>query len=234
MADSLDFIQIIYKEEQRLSCYPFAQIYFNETLTDYFENDVIARLVPTLNADYISICSWRLKQKRNDASTPMVLNHDLELSKEKILKNDFDVAILTPRRPGFRPLEMAANWHGKVWTDAFTVFANEFLRPMGIRLPDVSKEEDLKHTIHENHFIARKEIYQEYVRYALQPAINFMFDRPSLFGNDSGYILKKRDREEIKDYQKKSGRQDWPIAPFILERLFSIWINDKNFNVINL
>jgi hypothetical protein len=27
---------------------------------------------------------------------------------------------------------------------------------------------------------------------------------------------------------------DWPIAPFLLERLFSFYINDKNLNVKKL
>ncbi len=234
MDKTLTFHQIIFKEEQRGHCYPFAKVYFNDTLTDYFENDVIARLVPQSEADYISVCSWRLRQKRSESSTPLVLKHNLELSEEKILSKDFDVAILTPRRPTFRPLSMASNWHGKVWDEAFKVFVNDFLKPLGIRVPDVSKDEDLKHTIHENHFIARNGIYQMYVGYCLKPAIDFMQDRPDVFGVDSGYVHKKRDFKEVKEYQQKSGRQDWPIGVFILERLFSIWINDKNFNVIPL
>lgn len=232
MDKTLDFWQIVFKKEQESSCYPFAKICFNETLTDYFENDVIAKLVPQSNADYISVCSWRLKQKRGESSTPLVLKHDLELSEEKILSNDFDVAILTPRRAGHLPLDKASNWHGKVWDEAFKVFTDGFLTPLGIRVPDVTKGDDLKYTIYENHFIAKKEIYQDYVA-ALRRAMDFMETRTIFFSN-SGYVDKKRNLKEIKDYQQKSGRQDWPIAPFILERLFSIWINDKNFNVINL
>jgi hypothetical protein len=56
----------------------------------------------------------------------------------------------------------------------------------------------------------------------------------AIFRSESGYILKKRDPQEIKEYQTKSGRFDWPISVFILERLFSIWLNDKNLKVINL
>lgn len=233
MSKSLDFYQIIFKEEQRSSCYPFAKVYFNETLTDAFENEVISKLVPDSNADYIGVASWRLKQKRNDSSTPQVLNHKLELTEEKILSSDFDVAILTPRRSTFKPLDMAANWHGKAWKEAFGVFKTGFLDPMGIRLPNLEAGEDLKHAIHENHFIAGQEIYQTYVRTVLRPAIDFTSGR-DVFKMDSGYIDKKRNLQEVKEYQTKSGRRDWPMMPFILERLFSIWINDKNFKVIPL
>lgn len=230
---SLDFHQIIYKEEQRSSCYPFAKVYFNDSLTDSFENDVICKLVPESNADYIGVASWRLRQKRNDGGTPAVLGHNLELSEEKILSNDFDVAILTPRRPSFKPLDMAANWHGQAWKDAFSVFKTGFLDPMGIRLPNLEAGEDLTYAIHENHFIAGQEIYHTYVRTILRPAIEFCREKP-LFLQDSGYVNKKRDLQEVKEYQAKSGRTDWPMLPFILERLFGIWINDKSFKVINL
>jgi hypothetical protein len=233
MARSLDFYQVYFKEEQLGQLYPFAIPHKNETLTDYFENAVIADLVPKSSADYISVCSWRLRQKRSESSTPLVLKHDLVLSEEKILSQDFDMAILTPRRPTFRMLDMAANWHGKTWADSFSVFCSDFLRPNGIKIPYITKDEDLKHAIHENHFIAKGGIYKMYVEYCLKPAIAFMGER-AIFSSDSGYVHKKRDTKEIKEYQQKSGRQDWPIAPFILERLFSIWINDKNFKVINL
>lgn len=230
---SLDFYQIIFKEEQRSACYPFAKVYFNETLTDAFENDVISKLVPDSSADYIGVASWRLRQKRNDGGTPKVLNHQLELTYDKIVNSDFDVAILTPRRPNYEPLAKAANWHGKAWEEAFSVFKSGFLDPMDIKLPNLESGEDLKHAIHENHFIAGQEIYQTYVRTILKPVIEFCGENP-VFKSDSGYIDKKRDLQEVKEYQTKSGRRDWPMMPFILERLFSIWINDKNFKVIPL
>ena len=230
---TLDFTQIIFKEEQRAKCYPFAKIYLNETLTDYFENDVIARLVPQSTADRIAVCSWRLAQKRGESSTPMVLNNNLSLSQEKILEADFDVAVLTPRRPSHPTLYMASAWHGAAWDDAFKLFIDGFLSDIGIQIPDYRNGIDLKKAIYENHFIASKEVYQDYVNRCLKPAIHFM-DGRDVFGADSGYITKKRDADEIKEYQQTSGRRDWPIAPFILERLFSIWINDKDLKIINL
>lgn len=224
MSKTLDFYQIIYHESQREKCYPFAKIYFNETLTDYFENSVIQELAPTLEADYISVCSWRLAQKRGD----MLQLADKNLTEEKILSHDFDVAVLTPRSPRHQALAMASQWHGEAWDKAFYVFKNMFLPTIGIKCP-----EELKKAVYENHFIAKKEIYHRYVIECLRPAIDFMGSR-SVFFADSGYIHKKRDTQEIKAYQEKSGRKDWPIAPFILERLFSIWINDKPYKIINL
>lgn len=220
---SLDFFQIIYDESQREKCYPFAQVYYNETLTDYFENSCIVDLVPDSQADLISVCSWRLAQKRGDCYRLP----DKSLTKEMILNADFDVAVLTPRSPQHKPLLMAHEWHGQAWDEAFEELKG-FLKTLGINVP-----EELTKAIYENHFIAKASIYKEYVRYCLEPAINFCKGKDVFFSN-AGYLTKKRDPKEVKAYQEKTGRQDWPIAPFILERLFSIYCEGKGFKIINL
>lgn len=222
---TLDFYQIIFDESQREKCYQFAKVYYNETLTDYFENSVIAHLVPDSQADLISVCSWRLAQKRGDCYR---LGTDKSLTEEKILNADFDVAVLTPRSPQHKPLLMAAEWHGKAWVEAFAEL-KKFLKTIGISVP-----EELTKAIYENHFIARREIYQDYVRNYLIPTITDCVSVRDCFKADAGYLTKKRDPKEIKAYQEKSGRQDWPLTPFILERLFSIYCEGKGFKIINL
>lgn len=158
----------------------------------------------------------------------MNLNGDTTLTEEKILSSDFDIAVLTPRSNRHQVLFMASQWHGKAWDDAFDLFKKEFLQNIGIKING-----ELNKAIYENHFIAKREIYHRYVLGCLRPAIAFI-EGKEVFKANSGYINKKRNLEEIKDYQQKSGREDWPIAPFILERLFSIWVNDKDFKIINL
>lgn len=232
---SLDFYQIYFKDEQIKECYDFATPYRNETLTDYFENSIIADLAPKSSADFISVCSWRLKEKRMSGLCPIILkfgsNGD-DLSEEKILSHDFDIANLRPFSPNHRMLENAAYWHGGTqhkyaWEDAISELRKIVNVPNEVRTP-----------IYENAFIARKEIYQSYVNDCLVPVMHFMSSRP-VFYTDSGYAEKKmRDRnggpEAVESYRNKTGRNDWPIAPFVLERLFSIWINDKDFKIINL
>ena len=230
---TLDFYQILYKEEQRKELYPFAKPYFSVGLTPYFENAIIAGLVPFSQADYISVCSWRLRKKRNDGYAPVLLgfepgtNETKHLTEEKILAaHPFDVAILTPHSAAHKPLGAAPNWHGRAWVDALEAL-KLFLARFG-PFPD-----ELRCSIYENHFIARKEIYHEYVSTCLLPAVDFIGDNPVYFV-DSLYLPKKRDAEEIKRVQSLLGRTDWPIMPFLLERLFAFFINNKNLKVINL
>jgi len=213
----LAFYQIYFKDEQKTEMYDFAIPYFNEVLTPYFENQVIADLVPKCNADFISVCSWRLRKKRGD----MFRLTDKTLTEEKILNADFDIAILTPRSPSHNVMGMASHWHGAAWDNAIAD-----LRSF-IKVPNV-----VKHAVYENHFIARGDIFLDYCTNCLIPVLDYIRDRPVYFA-DSGYRTRKTGAEVL-EYQKKSGRQDWPIAPFVLERLFSIWLNDKNFKVIPL
>jgi hypothetical protein len=224
MAATIDFIQIYYKQEHKEYLYDFAKPYFSAGLTPYFENAIIAGVVPTCEADYISVCSWRLKKKRGDSIHYLGGFGTDQLTMDKIqAAMPFDVAILTPRSPNHQVLSMAANWHGHAWADAF-----KELKPFFGKIPD-----ELTYAIYENHFIARKEIYHDYVKSFLIPAIELIGDNPVFFA-DSGYLQKKKDYEEIARVQKLLGRKDWPILPFILERLFSFYINDKGFNVIKL
>lgn len=223
---SLDFFQILYDESQRSELYPFSKPVFAAGLTPYFENMWIAGVVPNSYADYVAVCSWRLRKKRGDSTHYLGgVGRDV-LTEEKILTADFDVAVLTPHSPSHQPLVMAANWHGKAWVDAYAAF-KPFLKQFG-KVPD-----ELKYSIYENHFIAKKEIYHDYVNRYLIPAIAYIGDNPIYFVA-SGYAAKKRDSNEIQRVQRLLGSPDWPILPFLLERLFSFYINDRNLKVINL
>lgn len=224
MARTLGFYQILYAEGQRQHLYNFSRPVFSIGLTPYFENAWIAGIVPACDADYIGVCSWRLAKKRMDGFAGIHLRNTL--TEDEITSTDFDVAILTPHHPSHKALHMAAHWHGKAWTDAFGAF-KPFLSQFG-RIP-----EELRYPIYENHFIARKEIYHDYVNRYLIPATTYIGSNPVFFA-DSGYRAKKRDSIEIERVTKILNRSDWPILPFLLERLFSLYINDKGLNVINL
>lgn len=219
---TIDFRQIIYRHDQAKCLYSFANSFFNEELTPYFENTVIAELVPKSEADFISICSWRLREKRQQGATPILLGNQ-ELTLERIQENDFDIAILCPVDQHHKTMECSSAWHGVAWDDAIAELGKF------ISIPDELEG----NAIYQNHFIARKEIYKSYVSECLAPTLQYMRDK-EVFFRPSGYIKKKRDQEEIRRTLAKLGMDDWPIAPFVLERLFRIWIDKKDFKIINL
>lgn len=231
---SLDFFQIYYNKDQIKELYDFATPIFNQSLTSYFENSVIASVVPASSADFISVASWRLKQKRSAFPSKKVLKAtgSFELTKELILSTEFDIAILTPRFPEHKMLFMARHWHGQAWGNSFYLLSSFLRNNLGILVPS-----ELNYSIYENHFIARREVYRDYIEKCLAPVIHFMEDNSAVFSQDAGYRARKEmtgDIDSIRAYENTTGRKDWPIGVFLLERLFSIWINEKNLCVINL
>jgi hypothetical protein len=220
----VDFYQIIYEDIQAEQCYTFATLYKNETLTDYFENSVIANIIHNRDTEkyYTSICSWQLKRKRGD----MFRLIDKSLTLEKITSIDYDVAVLTPRSPSHKPLAMAAHWHYPAWDQAFEVFKKFLKTDLNINVPN-----ELTTAIYENHFIARTDIYKDYVKTCLIPAMAHM-DKHEVYKTEAGYVKRKTVGECIK-VKEKLGHY-WTIAPFILERLFSIYCEGKGFKIINL
>lgn len=228
---SLEFIQIFYNDDQVKHLYSFASPYKNEVVTDFFENKIIAERVPAVNAEYIGVCSWRLREKRQSGKCPIILgitNAD-DLSKEKILSSGADIINLRPFSPSHQMLANAAMWHGGPQHNYAWENAIEELRTF-IHIPD-----EVKIPIYENAFTARGSIYVDYVVNCLAPVMDFMSTRPVFFA-DGGYAEKKARTEpnSVEDYKKMTGRNDWPIAPFVLERLFSIWINNRNYSIVNL
>jgi hypothetical protein len=231
---SLDFFQIYYKKEQLSQLYPFARPYLNRTLTPYFENSVISTLVPGSNADLISIASWKLRQKRNQMPSMKILtaSKSLDLTIKSIRSKKFDVAILTPRDPNHKTLFMASHWHGEVWSDTFLELSSFLRNNLNCQIP-----RELKFAIYGNHFIAKRHIYMDYIQSCLNPTIKFMDNNDTYFMRPAGYRRSKEnlsDFASISEYESTSGRTDWPICTFLLERLFSIWINNKNLHVTYL
>jgi hypothetical protein len=230
----LDFIQIIYDEKQRSELYSFARPFKNEVLTDYFENKPIADLVPKSTAEYIGVTSWRLREKRQSGFCPMILKiyGKDDLSEQKLIdgfeKQNADIINLRPFSGSHQMLHMAEAWHGGplhdyAWNNAIKELKNLIPIPNEVSTP-----------IYENAFVARRSIYMDYVCHCLNPVMDYMRDKPVFFA-DSGYARKKErtDPEAVEVYRKKTSRLDWPITPFLLERLFSIWIEGRNYKIVN-
>lgn len=225
MAEKVDFWQIYYREGQEKHIYPFAKPYFNENLTVFFENSVIFDKVLTSEADKVAVCSWALREKRT-----MIIPPKRELT-EEVLKEDFDVMSFTKNAPGHNMLVAMGEW-----------------RPKGVEIKDVLlllwKKMGLKapnHTtypIYQNAFCARRDIYLKYVKEFLCPAMILMeYDDElrDMCMQDSGYTRTITNRPVYFESVKANLGLEWiPFHPFILERCFSLWIENKNLKIVYL
>lgn len=217
-----ELTQIYYRDDQKQHCYPFAKLHYNEGLTMFFENSVIAEVVLRSQAEKIAVCSWKLKEKmRWNVKRPRELT-------QSVMDSEYDVLSFTGNTKTHGMLYSA-----KVWHPGFM----EGLKKLGdiikIKIPS-----EVKEPIYQNHFSAKRQIYQEYIYEYLGPAMKAMKNEPDLNKMvmvDSHYAtLQKTDLAEPEYLRLHLGVPFYPLAPFILERLFSIFVHNKKIKVTPL
>jgi hypothetical protein len=207
--------QIWYSEEQLKELYPFAIPYKNE-LTVFFENEVIRKVVPETKADKIGVCSWKLKQKqRTYIGRPRPIT-------EEVINGDYEVLSFTKNTKYHKMLANAAQSHTH-FQPCFT----KMLQALGKNVPG-----EIKNPIYQNHFTAKREIYQAYVKTYLSPVIDVISNDPvinEMAMRDSNYsALTQQNAEHLK---AKIGIGYFPMVPFLLERLFSVFCQNEKIRV---
>lgn len=214
-----ELIQIIYDDSQRTACYPFANIYFNDTLTIFFENAIISEVVGASQADKIAVCSWKLKEKmRWYIGRPRPIT-------ETLLNSDYEVMSFTKNTKHHQMLAAADRWH-----PGFRETLKKLCESIGVKMPG-----EVKIPIYQNHFSAKREIYLDYVKNYLNPAMEVMKNEPEInkliLANSNYSKLDRSSPEKLKKLEQKIGIPYYPMAPFILERLFSVYVHNIKIRV---
>lgn len=218
----MKFYQIYYHDVQKESMWPFAIPYYNEGLTIFFENAIISEIVSRETSDKLAICSWKLKDKLQwNLATP---RRPEELT-EEILNRDYDVLPFTRNSKHHTMMAAANGWH-----PGFKETMKRIVEGIGKNMP-----EEVKIPIYQNAFSAKREIYQDYVTEYLNPAMELIKNDPEVYKMatvNSNYTKLMRDDCANAEYlQSKIGFPYYPLAPFLLERLFSVYIHNKRINV---
>lgn len=215
---SAELTQIIYKEEHRAECYPFANVYFNDKLTIFFENSVIIDVVGKSTADKIGVCSWKLRQKQR-----WNVPKSREITQE-LLESDYDVLSFTRNTHHHQMLYAAERYH-----PGFKALMRDLCESAGLEMPD-----EVNQPVYQNAFICRREIYMDYLTRYLVP-IMVSVGRVDLWPRcyaDSGYSqLVKKDAIAPEVLQASIGVPYYPMIPFLLERLFSIYCHNNKIKV---
>lgn len=214
----IDFYQIHYRSDQQAQIFPWAIPYHNETLTQFFENSVIAELVEKSNAEKIAVVSWALKHKMRTFNVPP----RVEL-KEEHLHESFDVLAFTRNSRAHQMLEAMDHWHPG---------SKELLKQIceEIGVPFVN---EVRYPIYQNAFCATSQVYKAYVKEALLPAMWAMeLKFKEQCWKDSNYYKLKNPEDDFSARVKQFLGTDYcPLHPFLLERLFSVWIDRRDLNV---
>jgi len=212
-------IQIYYAEEQKAHCFPFADLYYNQKLTIFFENEPISRLVMASEDEKLAVCSWKLRQKLR-----WYIGKPRELTQE-VLNSDYEVLSMTKNSQNHQMLASADRHH-----KGFKVAFQKICDHIGLKVPG-----EVKIPIYQNHFSAKIEIYRDYVSNFLKPAMDFMTNNEEMNRMamaDSNYSQLSRNSAATSEYlQQQIGVSYYPLAPFLLERLFSVYVQNKRIKV---
>lgn len=216
----IEFYQLYYREDQVSKLYPFAIPLENKVLTPYFENVPIRDLVKASTGSKVSVCSWKLKEKIKG----FYVGRPRELTLE-VLESDYEVLSFTRQTKDHKMMALAEVWH-----KGFGAAMQKMVEGIGKKWPY-----EVKIPVYQNHFAAKREIYLDYVTEYLEPAIKFIESDPEMFKiamQDSKYSeLNKPYAISSEELMRKISYPYYPLAPFLLERLFSVYIHNKNINV---
>lgn len=214
-----ELYQIYYKEEHRKELYDCAIPIRSTTLNKFFENAIIEAVASECTDDKVSVCSWKLRQKmRWYVGRPRPLT-------QEVLESDYDVLSFTRNSRQHKMMGSAEVWH-----KGFKAALTEIVEGIGKNMPN-----EVKNPIYQNHFSAKTEIYKDYLTEYLSPAMKLIDNDKNvnkLCMVDSNYsALAKKDAASPEYLMEKLGVPYYPLVPFLLERLFSIYVHNKNINV---
>ncbi len=174
-----------------------------------FEYNVILN-TPIVN-DYTGFFSWKFRAKTG-MNKRVLFN--LLLEKEY---TQYDVINICEPLP--KPyLEFSESNH-KGFIGLFTSICTD----LGLKVSEP------KHTIYSNFFIAKKEVFIEYQN-LLRQAVELLETKyREQAWEDSGYNALKKDR-----LKEVTGLDYYPMHTFILERLLSVWIDNKGLKALDM
>lgn len=212
-----ELFQLYYREDQKEKLLPFSIPVRTQGLTIFFENDWIKDLVLASKAEKIGVCSWKLRDK---------LRRNVGLFKSvtaDMLEGDYQVLSLTKNSKKHTMLAHLYQWHPKS-KEAMSLLWQK----LGYKLPG-----EVRSPIYQNHYTARREVYRDYVKNFLYPAIDLIEEDEELHNlmlQPSGYGRLSREAD-LKSVKEKLGMNDYPLCPFILERCPSCWFDMKKIPV---
>ena len=205
---------IVYDENQlhEYEKYDNSHIKSYEDKSYLFEYNCLLDIVDNfnINEDYLGIFSYKFPMKTG-------------LFKKKLFKileqnSNYDIYTFCPNRVKLKGqyLSFTEKVHPG-FLELFIALCND------LNL----KVKEPKYIVYSNFFIVRTDIYKEYINNIIKPAIELLETKyKEQVWKDSKY--QGMEKQKLKQH---TGLDYYPFHTFILERLFSIWIENKNYKI---
>ena len=203
----------------------FAWTYFQKEATPFFENEVILKLIKKRahkQADYFAVLSHKFFDD--------TLNKDLKPIEQKEIEDNLghtDVVSFF----GFKKDNFEIFRHAEKVHNGIAECYHELFRLLG---KTYNPLEPMRFVVYRNAFFARSEVYERYVNEILEPCIELMIDKKNhvlwqAIWKDSRYPYQDTRFQKHEGLREKfvhdMGVPYYPFHTFILERMFSYWLN---------
>jgi len=189
--------------------------------TVFFENTAIIDIITNAPpADYIGILSHKFYQKMPPHLTYQAIYNEISKSRGAI---DVYSCHPQPGQGNHSVIKLAANYHPG-YLETFKYVCDK----IGLKYHIGNN----RCHVYSQHFIAKRSVYKHFVDTVLIPAVAAMSDptdyvMQDLIWKDSGY--QKNNASALKNMKEKFGIEYYPMHTFILERMFTIWMDTNNY-----
>lgn len=232
----LKVIQTLYQEYHKKHLIPGAEPFFNKNasvllesavMLDFFEKKLIK------DCDWFGLVSWKYEQKISGTNLRGILHHRENLLNiknfEQVLK-DNDVIAPSPSNysnhfpEAIKSPHELLKLHSQVEAPLLLILKR--MKEKGV-ISHIPEEIFEKNTyIYSNYWIAKREIYIDYLKNFLIPALKTTQQDKEInrMCSESGHYPHYLPEE----FEKQTGFTYYPLVPFIFERLINVYIHYKN------
>lgn len=234
--DTFTAFQIYYEEHQKSSILPGFKPHYNDKSTVYLESGTICELVESkqhANSDWFGVFSWKVQNKVIGFTSDRVESciRDNRLTTITGCKS-YDILSVSRDHamPGILPWgsHNPRSLHVEMWP-VFDVLMNKMVKKGLIsRQPFFDKDMNF---IYCNCFLAKRHIYEDFVKNMLRPAINLFKTDNDLYNLGTTNLPRTEHGKPPQRFIDHTGHEEWPHIPFVLERLINVYVELNNLKV---
>lgn len=176
-----------------------------------FEYNPIIKTIPqTTTEDWIGMFSWKFPLKT------LVGKKRLETILDENKKYD---CINFCKPLGYPYLKFTEHSH-----PGFMNLFTKVCKDLGLKVKEP------RHTIYSNFFVLKGNLYREYVREIIVPALNLLEGKYWDLANKDARYKSGLSQDKLKEY---TGLDYYNFVTFILERMISIWVDNKKIKTLD-
>jgi len=214
--NKVELFQIYYDVQQKGRLLDGFTPHFNERATTELESRIICEIIPgaATNSEWVGVFPWKIRSKLKRISRPRIVNHiDENYDIITPQPNQYPKRVKGPHFPRRQP-----SMEG-VWPCIDMIVDKLKLSTEPVLVAKLPR-------IYYNAFVAKSDVYINFVDSILKPAIDLSHEDEEL--NNLMMAPSEYPFDPPVRFTEHTGHKKYPWAPFVLERLINVFIELNN------